>query len=561
MVTHEERVIVISALRRYQDQHSVVPNCLVRPAADRLRLTPRQVRRLIKSGVAQGRRAFVPNEDQISLYYATAANAAKAVRDAHAYDIAMPVRERQFRRGLTHVDQALVAGAKQGYHGVVTSVGYGRKRALFKGHTYSSDASPVGVLVRQSETGPVVDVWEENVIDESTRFALAFSTFIGQPDMAVTIATLAAAVQGYEADDGTFLGGKPDFLLTDNGAEFKGAAVTSGLLRVGVKRFIEVPATDGPAPDGPTQPAEDAAPGMVVDTVTGEVFDADDPQVLEAHPPVMNDSPIKRLFTDPYSPWSNGTEERFHQTFQRDFASEKPGWVDPKWPVFKQLERRKHWKANPHLLLTKEQLDALISAWIMKYNFEHPHRSLDGQTPFEAWKADTRELERVDEATLRLAMLSEDRRYVVDRGRIRFDKHVYYSPALGAYKGQQVEVRYLPARKATIEVFLFGRHVTTATREDYLGDAHQSAIKQSRVNQIETHLAHTASAERLKTARARKELQRLGFTDDQLPTLPEPHPVTSAARRSTDVPHAKDGEAESLRALLNDVPNSEENIA
>ena len=540
MADRSERRVVINALRGHKAQHDVVPNSLVRAAAARLDLSTKQVRRLIRDGVSESPPAFKITDEHLHLYYATGANGAKAVRDAALHRIQIPVGERQFRRALSNgqVDQALVRGAKEGYAGVISAAGYAKKYVPHKAHTYASDASPMCLMVRESKNGPVVDLWETSTIDECTRFALAVSTTIGPPDLSVVVANFAAAVGGYEADDGTYLGGKPDFVLTDNGGEFKGMAVTSGLVRVGVIQYVDR--------DSLTEASATTTPN--VDLATGELLNGE-PEPGAVLAPVGDGAPVKKIFTNVESPWEDGRVERYHQTGQRDFSQDLPGFVNPRWSTFRQLKQREYWKANPDQLLLKEQVDVMFRRFHMAYNFERIHSSLHGRTPFQAWVADPHVPERPDAEALRLAMLSETDR-VVTKGHVKFDHHEYYAPELNAHNGQRVEVRYLPGRLETVEIMLYGRHVGTAVREDHLTAELGALIRNKRDKQVETHLAHSAAADRLKHARVTRELLEQGYSEADLPAAPPPSPVETQIPRRPQAPKPTDADQTALQDLI-----------
>lgn len=515
--SHEERVVVIGALQRVKRERDTVPNSLVRAAADRLHLTPEQIRRLIKNGPGTPRGSFVPTEKHIDALYAAHGVITKAYQICLEEGIEVGVGERQFRRGFKErVDQAIVAGAKLGWSGVVSRRAFGPKYVPHKGHTYAIDSSPTCVLVLHKPGGKVIDLYETSVIDEATRFALVVATTDGAPDTVVTIAALAAAVGGYDADDGTPLGGIPEHVLSDNGSELKGHAVTSGLIRYGLRMPLNDDEVDG---------------GLT-----------------------------KRQFTNPDSPWENGRAERFHKTFQRGFCLDLPGYVDPELPEFQRLERRDYWKANPHLLLTRDQFDALLARWVIKYNFEKPHASLNNKTPFAAWVDDPRVLSKPDPEALRLAMLNDGTR-VVDKGSIKAFSHIYYGADLGGHDGRTVEIRYLPGRLEHIHVFYRGRFIGLATREDHITDKHRGQIKQHREKQTVAHLAHSANGERLKTERARKQLTELGFAEEELPGMPPPAPAEREAERKERPRVATDAERAALAALVSSTTDDEEFIA
>lgn len=488
--TLEERRVVLNAIRKHANPDGTVPNSLVRPAADRLKVSTRQVRRWLKANELTVRAHFVPSEKHIDVLYACHGNAAKAWRDCIIAGLIIDPKddpkkglgERQFRRGFDlYVDQAIVQGARKGWSGFVVRRGYGTKYAPYKGHTYATDSTPMNVWV-SDDRKTAYQPWETNLIDEASRLALVVATSDSQPNTETVIAVLAAGIGGTTAPDGTPLGGMPEHVLSDNGGEYKNLAVTAGLVRVGFKMTV-----DGTELEG------------------------------EGHT-------IKRKFTHRASGFQNGRDERFHQTMHVEFCSSLPGYVDPKLSTFERLNRIQYWKDHPELLLTKDQLDVLLIPWVNKYNFERVHTGLTGEfkgmTPFEAWKADDRELPLPDAETMRLSMLAGKTR-IVDKGRVHIFSKWYHAVDLGEHDGHTVEVRYLPGRTETVEIFYLGQYIGTATREDLLGDNYHSQVVSKRDKQTTVHLAHALGGEKFKTERARKELLAAGFTETDLPAVPE----------------------------------------
>jgi transposase InsO family protein len=78
--------------------------------------------------------------------------------------------------------------------------------------------------VRDDKGGEVIDLWGTPVIDECTRFVIAQNVTNGAPDTQASVAVLAAAIQGYQADNGMWIGGMPERVLSDNGPEYKTSA-------------------------------------------------------------------------------------------------------------------------------------------------------------------------------------------------------------------------------------------------------------------------------------------------------------------------------------------------
>jgi hypothetical protein len=285
----------------------------------------------------------------------------------------------------------------------------------------------------------------------------------GAPDTIVTVGALGAAVEGYYADDGTFIGGKPLHVLSDNGSDLRTAPATAGLVVLGVKR----------------------------------------------------------QFSGVEQAWQNGRVERKHRTVQDDWCADLPGYVNPKLSLRDKEKVLAYWRAHPQELLTRGQYDVLRHGEQMRYNFERIHSEL-GVTPFQAWCADPYQPELADPEELRLAMLSRATR-VVNKGRIRIFSDSYYSinGALSSLGGLSVEVRFLPGRYEHIEVFRHGEHLCRAYRKGDLPAEAVTALADVRAKQRTAFLAHTDAGARIRANATRQRLIESGFDAEDLPAVAE----------------------------------------
>lgn len=502
--TLERKRVVITAMQRASEAEGGLSNARVRAAAEMLECTPTHVRRLVRTGVNDLITCLTPTEEHIDMLFATHGNCAKAAREIAKRNklpisakTKKPVSERTMRRALEeHTDAPILAAARGGWAGFRTAAAYGTKYAPHKGHTYATDSTPFDVLVVDENTGEAIDLWGTPVIDEATRFVISVNTTNGSPDTQTSVAALAAAVEGYEAKNGVWIGGMPDRVLSDNGSEYKTSAVAAGLVRLGFTLVVG----DGEKP---------------VEEFIGSV---------------------RAQYTRPGQPWTNGIVERWHRLTHVEFCSSLPGYVDPGLDTFERLERRKYWQDNPQYLLTRPQFEALLHDWVMTYNYERVHSSLGSQTPFEAWCADLHVLAKPDPESVRLAMLTEGTR-VVDKGSIKAFTKKYHSAALKHLHGRTVEIRYLPGRTESIEVFHNGIHVGTATRSDLLTIEELGQITKGRDKQTQTVLAHMAAGERLKTVDVNKRLVEKGFRKDDLPEIADEAPPVRGRRRSGSAPN------------------------
>jgi transposase InsO family protein len=464
ITTREGRRVVITRLRTKRDRGEPLARAEVERAADQLGVTPRHIRRLINQDMAEPKKAWKPNSDHWDAYYAAHGIATKALAYCRARGIPVPVKQRQFQRGFAeHADQGLRAGAGGGWSGVVSRQGYLPRQVPHKCFAYSADHTKPPILIRpDDEHDEPYWLWESTLIDEATRFELVVYTSDGAPDTALTVGLLGAGVEGYHADDGTFIGGKPLHVLSDNGSDLRTFPATAGLVILGVKR----------------------------------------------------------QFSGVEKPWQNGRVERKHKTVQRDWCADQPGYINPDLPLRDKDKWLAYWRAHPNELPTREQYDALRHAEHMRYNFKRVHSEL-GMTPFEAWCADPYEPERAEPEELRLAMLASTSR-TVDHGRVRIFSDSYYSDngALGNYGGLPVQVRYLPGRYEYVEVFYRGEHVCRAWRKENLPAGAVAALTENRTHKRTEFLAHTNAGLKIRAEAARKKLDEAGFADDDLPAMP-----------------------------------------
>lgn len=497
VTTLERKKVVITAMRRASEAEGGLSNVRVRTAAELLECTPTHVRRLVRTGVKDPVTCLKPTNEHVDILFSTHGNCAKAARTIARTNLLpvstktkRPVSERTMRRALEEqIDPAFLSAARGGWAGLRTATCYGTKYAPYKGHTYATDSTPFDVLVRHDDTGEAIDLWGTPVIDECTRFAISTNVTDGSPDTQTSVAVLAAAVQGYETDNGVWVGGLPDRVLSDNGSEYKTSAVAAGLVRIGFTLLVD---------------ADDAPAEEFIGSVRGQ-------------------------FTRPGEPWANGIVERYHRTTHQEFSSNLPGYVPPELETFERLERRAFWQAHPERLLTRSQFTALLHDWLMEFNYRRPHSSLGGLTPFEAWCADPKVLAQPDPEAVRLAMLSEGTR-VVDRGRVKAFTNKYYSDDLAGYHGRTVEIRYLPGRDESVEIFHNGVHIATAIRSDLLTVEDLGRINQKRRKHTETVLAHMAGGEKFKTTQVNTRLVEMGFRSDDLPEVSEEPTPTERPR-------------------------------
>lgn len=170
-----------------------------------------------------------------------------------------------------------------------------------------------------------------------------------------------------------------------------------------------------------------------------------------------------------------------------------------------------------------------LADWVAWYNAERPHRALHGRTPLAAWEEDEAPLAWIPADKLRHLLLASTER-IIGKDGIRFQGLDYVAPEIQGRGGQSVEVRYMPHDDRTVEVYLAGKHLRTATPTGQLTAEQTEAFRQQQRDEAE----RLGRERRRASRRARRELA--------------PMTGTSPATESRLVP-AKTGRGASRQAL------------
>jgi putative transposase len=164
-----------------------------------------------------------------------------------------------------------------------------------------------------------------------------------------------------------------------------------------------------------------------------------------------------------YAPHLKGALERFHESIETLLLAELPGFTHA--PA-RARERRPTSKAA---LLTLDAFVTCFAEFVLKYNTEHLHSALGGDTPLERWLEDDVPVVEMPREQLHHLLLARETRVVGKRGIRMFGAH-YNTAELVGLVGETVEVRFMPHRHESVEVFLQERHVGTALRDDLIDD-------------------------------------------------------------------------------------------
>ncbi len=272
--------------------------------------------------------------------------------------------------------------------------------------------------------GELIRAYITSLIDDHSRFVPAVLVTPGPPN-ARDIAAVIAMATRHRRHDGIRFGGLPARLIMDNAGENWSGFVTRGL--EGLQR--------------------------------------------------------KPHFVAPYTPEHKGKKERFYLSFEQECLMLLPGWCD----------RSALTKEGVPLYVgpTDELLDFArvvdeIGAFTYRYNYERPHQSLNGRTPFAVIAAaneDKRLREEPSPAALARAFLDTDQQhYKVHKKGVHVHNRWYTSPVLATQVGKPVTVRYLPDEKdqpGPVAVF-------TADEDEYLGLVipHKDLTSEQREQQV-----------------------------------------------------------------------------
>ncbi|MFD7258403.1 Mu transposase C-terminal domain-containing protein [Streptomyces sp. NPDC059874] len=238
-----------------------------------------------------------------------------------------------------------------------------------------------------------------------------------------------------------------------------------------------------------------------------------------------------------YQPHRKGKVERVNLTIEQTLISHLPGFTGGPRDAAGRLygpvdDSPAALRIAEHTGIGPMRIDDFVKRladWVAWYNTERPHRALHGRTPLAAWEEDEAPLARIPADKLRHLLLASTER-IIGKDGIRFQGLDYVAPEIQGRGGQSVEVRYMPHDDRTVEVYLDGRHLCTATPTGQLTAEQTEAFRQQQRDEAE----RLGRERRRASRRARRELA--------------PMTGTSPATESRLVP-AKTGRGASRQAL------------
>lgn len=437
------RRTVAGELASIRDELGYVPDAVVAELADEVGRSPRTLRRWEAASRGEetaSRRRANPQLDDTALevLFAAGGNVAKAHRMLADAGVEQTRSLRTLYRDWGRVDSAVRAMATGGATELMSRQLRNRHDVDRRNQRWALDAeeAPVWVLPRGRQTPE--KPWLLFAVDHATRVIVSWARTWGQPSSETVTATLADAIRLTPTTvPGVDVGGVPGEVLSDNGGEYRSEHYTQCLAALGITRRL----------------------------------------------------------TFPYMKHQNGKVERLNRTTQDELLSDLPGWTGGP----RTLKLRDLYGADAEIL-GEEAFDLLVADWVVRYNSERPHQALDGQTPLQAWCADTEPLREADPEALRLAMLVTDRDRTIHPTGIRFRRTDYTSAALTGHVGRAATIRYLPHDDREIEVYLDGEWLCTARPYTHLDPEEQRRIDQARRDQ------YTAARNYLTAAAERRDL-------------------------------------------------------
>lgn len=185
-----------------------------------------------------------------------------------------------------------------------------------------------------------------------------------------------------------------------------------------------------------------------------------------------------------YSPEQKGSIERLNRTVTSEFLSKMPYCTAG--PTAK--DRKLYGPGSGPISLSRFVRE--FALWVDHYNFERPHRQLQGRTPMQAWTEDETPIRTVPEEDLRRFTLERTERTVRHDGGVHVFGRSYTAPELHALVRKRVEVGSIPRDFGFVEVFADDRWICTAHPSDELTveQIHKSRREAQRLDRESTRL-------------------------------------------------------------------------
>lgn len=419
---------------------------VARAAADLDRTEPDE--RTIWERLAEdGPDAFEFTDELISLVYAFDGNLAEFYRQMTGAGIELPPYVTVWRRW-DALDPLVRDGARNGQRNVNKLSLKIRHEAAYVNQVWELDDVWLDIeVLRKRHLSAVTRPHLLLMIDDYSRFIVAWALLNHDPRSADTLALLADAFEIRPADDGSgvMLGGVCETLSCDNASYFR---------------------------------------SMLVEGILASV-----PLMVRPNPA--------------HTPTSKGKVERANATIQTGIVQGLAGALTNS----ASRSNKALMAAKPGSLLTFDELLAHVGEVIHHYNYQRVHSSI-GCTPFERYSARTAAPEVVDDDILASMWLPGPRdggkRQVHSAGVKAFAGGLWMAPELKKLIGKEIKFRALHHRRDRLAIFRNDTFVAFAPKVGELTEAERRAVTQANIDAqkaVNSH-AKAARAVQAETTRA-----------------------------------------------------------
>lgn len=408
-----------------------------------------------------------------------------ALRRAGEYDGSYQT----FARALARVSPDRVAGALEGFQGMVRNRVYLTQQAPHKNHTWHMDHTKADVwVVSDHRTATPIRPYLTTITDAATGLIHAFlwKNPVNAESVAAALAETATAHDYY----GVRVSGVPEQVVFDNAAEHFTSSILKGATSLGII----------------TNP------------------------------------------TTPYSSWQNGKAERSIGLVNHRLTARAPGAIHAgttREGASRHTARTPK-KIDPASTLSWNGLLAILDEVVTELNTQVRVERLGNRTRLEAYATDPTEAREFSDVELRHVMLPTAKdSYRATKSGIHFEKGQYVAAEL--HVGRNYQIRHLPRGRDFIEVFtLDGKHVTRAWRSDVIPKKERLALLASRARNEREYQAIEAGVQdyRRRVAAALREAIPDDPTNDD--TLSPDHDSVPVTPR---VPQPKRSQAPNLGVL------------
>ncbi|MCO5298876.1 MAG: hypothetical protein M9886_02885 [Candidatus Nanopelagicales bacterium] len=379
---------------------------------------------------------------------------------------------RQFVRDVDRLPPALRAGLANGKDALVRLLPTMSYPLVGRNETWVLDHTQCDVRVVANRSSRMFRPYVSILKDKGTGVVVGIQVSEERTRSTDVIGLLAAAMLQQTGLGGPVpVGGRPESLLCDNGAE-----------------------------------------NMAIQIITGLAILA-----------------VALLPTTPGHSWQNGSAENIIRLYQQQCEATLPGYVKGGKGVDGGLRytANTYDEENPDLLLTLDGLQAAAVQWAIEYN--NTPSGKDGRTPLQRWVDDPGpDVVVVSEDEVAFAMTTLGSKHAATKNGLYFRNREYQAAFTADYvgRGKVLTVRYLPGVTDWIEVYDGARRLGRAWRKEMLPNSEQSAIIRARQAMTGKVRAAERASVRVRQAQARGE-----DTDAPLSAEQRRNPHTAKARK------------------------------